>query len=169
MKVAWFTSLAVNTIGVILTINTHSSPLIISIYIQTSFLLSNALTVIAVCCMVVAVTGYKNNTQNAHVRNNSQVVRIQGPKLTFLCRHQVAIKYFFQSPDGQIWLPKNFEFINFCFTAKHKNMKFLKTFLSLKHNPTRERSQRSQGLHCIKTLNYQVAYVLVLKGFLLNR
>ena len=31
---------------------------------------------------------------------------IQGPKLTFLGRHQLATEIFFQSPDGKMWSPK---------------------------------------------------------------
>ena len=31
----------------------------------------------------------------------------QGPKLTFLCRRQVATESFFQSPNGKIWSPKS--------------------------------------------------------------
>ena len=31
----------------------------------------------------------------------------QGPKLTVLCRRQVATEFFFQSPNGKIWSPKS--------------------------------------------------------------
>ena len=31
----------------------------------------------------------------------------QGPKLTVLCRRQVATEIFFQSPNAKIWSPKS--------------------------------------------------------------
>ena len=31
----------------------------------------------------------------------------QGPKLTVLCRRQVATEFFFQWPNGKIWSPKS--------------------------------------------------------------
>ena len=32
---------------------------------------------------------------------------LQGPKLTFLGRRQLATEFFFQSPDGKMWSPKS--------------------------------------------------------------
>ena len=32
---------------------------------------------------------------------------IQGPKLTFLGRHQLATQIFFQSPNGEMWSPES--------------------------------------------------------------
>ena len=40
---------------------------------------------------------------------------IQGPKLTFLGRHKLATDYFFQLPDGKMWLPKT---VNKIFPSK---------------------------------------------------
>ena len=60
--IAWFTSLTVNTVSVVPTIDTHSSSFVVSIYIQTSLFLRHLFTVVAVYCMVVAVTGYESNT-----------------------------------------------------------------------------------------------------------
>ena len=34
-------------------------------------------------------------------------LKIQGPKLTVLCRRQVVTEIFFQLPNGKIWSPKS--------------------------------------------------------------
>jgi len=53
------------------------------------------------------------------------IAYIQGPKWTFLGRHQLATEMFFnhQIEKGQL---------NFSFSAKHKNAKFPKTFILVK-------------------------------------
>ena len=46
--------------------------------------------------------------QHWHIQKNtdSKLNKLQGPKLTFLCRRQLATDFFFQSPDGKVWSPK---------------------------------------------------------------
>ena len=40
-------------------------------------------------------------------RHITLAIIMQGPKLTVLCRRQLATEIFFQSPNGKIWSPKS--------------------------------------------------------------
>ena len=57
---------------------------------------------------------------------------IHSLKLAFLGRRQLVTEIFFQLPDGKCGCQKvSIEFF-FSFTAKHKHMKFFKTFFGVK-------------------------------------
>ena len=57
---------------------------------------------------------------------------IHSLKLAFLGRRQLVTEIFFQSPDGKCGCQKVSIELFFCFTAKHKHMKFFKTFFGVK-------------------------------------
>lgn len=71
VKVTCYTFLTVDTICVMLAVHTHTTPLIVSIYIQTSFFLSNSFIIVAFTCMVVTIASWKNTHNKV---NNARVI-----------------------------------------------------------------------------------------------
>ena len=78
-------------------------------------------------------TTWRSYTVQSKYNPNLFDIYFQGPRLTFLGRHQLVTKIIFFFLDGKMWLPKS---VNTCkiysFIAKHKNAKFFKMFLPVK-------------------------------------